>query len=189
MCVYIAVLTMGAFGRSPGRRLARSPIIATGCHPRSGRGTPAWTGRWHSPSRWWRWPCTASSPDPHQTRRWPRPGRGGPARRRERAHPDRPRPARPAGALAHTITVKAGLARRLAQRGDDERAAIEIAEVEELSRSLARRRARPVSVTATSRSPASWPRPARCCAPRASSPSCRDRSTSSIRRCPSCSAG
>jgi two-component system sensor histidine kinase DesK len=33
-----------------------------------------------------------------------------------------------------TITVKAGLARRLAQRGDNERAATEIAEVEELSR-------------------------------------------------------
>ncbi len=33
-----------------------------------------------------------------------------------------------------TITVKAGLARRLAQRHDNERAAIEIAEVEELSR-------------------------------------------------------
>jgi two-component system, NarL family, sensor histidine kinase DesK len=33
-----------------------------------------------------------------------------------------------------TITVKAGLARRLAERGENERAAVEIAEVEELSR-------------------------------------------------------
>lgn len=33
-----------------------------------------------------------------------------------------------------TITVKAGLARRLAERGDDERARVEIAEVEQLSR-------------------------------------------------------
>jgi len=136
MCVYIAVLTMGAFGRFAWPAIGGLTLIAT-CLPPAIRP-------WHSGVDWtmaFTIPMVALAMYGFfgliRTNQALADARAEVARLA--AENERTRIARDLhDLLGHsltTITVKAGLARRLAQRGDDERAATEIAEVEELSRS------------------------------------------------------
>jgi two-component system sensor histidine kinase DesK len=136
MCVYIAVLTVGTFGRYAWAAIAGLAVIAT-CLPPM---IPAWhtgvdvTMAFTIPmvalAMWGFFGLIRTNQALADARA---------EVARLAAENERTRIARDLhDLLGHsltTITVKAGLARRLAEKHDNERAAIEIAEVEKLSRS------------------------------------------------------